>query len=266
MVEPEANFGQAGRSDTYLGELVELNQSDIYISELDELSELSDTILDLNELSDTEEGAGLVAGRNGSFSAHRKIHKKFNLGRFYTKFDQAFGDVSEVPFAFSDHIQHPAKMILLDLGRIKWYQSHFGWRKEIDENGVLITKFGLINQAEKKREDKEICYISYGLVAINVFDGTKRIINRTVLLCHHQVPDIRDGFRARIAGPNLVVVLVVVCRPLLPQMPPASPIEDWGTAIPIEGRDRAIPERPHLCGVTSREDRSTRGTVGAGVD
>ncbi|KAF3508210.1 hypothetical protein F2Q69_00006494 [Brassica cretica] len=65
---------------------------------------------------------------------------------------------------------------------------------------------------------------------------------------------------------NLVVVLVVVCRPLLPQMRPASPIEDWGTAIPIEGRDRAIPERPHLCGVTSREDRSTRGTVGAGVD
>ena len=89
MVEPEANFGRAGRSDTYLGELVELNQSNIYISELDELSELSDTILDLNELSDTEEGAGLVAGRNGSFSAHQKIHKKFNLGRFYTKFDQA---------------------------------------------------------------------------------------------------------------------------------------------------------------------------------
>ncbi|KAF2556760.1 hypothetical protein F2Q68_00017504 [Brassica cretica] len=90
-----------------------------------------------------------------------------------------------------------------------------------------------------------------------------------------QVPDIGDGFRARIAGP-----------------PPANPIEDRGTAIPIEDCDRAIPERLRLCGVivkgllvslmwrkndfvgpleyiymvTSRKDRSTRGTVGAGVD
>ncbi|WZZ20637.1 hypothetical protein YC2023_122024 [Brassica napus] len=63
MVEPEANFGRAGRSDTYLGELVKLNRSDTYISELDELSELSDTSLELNELSDTEEGACLVFGR-----------------------------------------------------------------------------------------------------------------------------------------------------------------------------------------------------------
>ncbi|KAL0673034.1 hypothetical protein Bca4012_001015 [Brassica carinata] len=47
-----------------------------------------------------------------------------------------------------------------------------------------------------------------------------------------QVPDIGDGFRARIVGP-----------------PPASPIENRGTAIPIEDRDRAIPERLHLCGV-----------------
>ena len=92
MVEPEAKFGRAGRSDTYLGELVELNQSDTYIYELDEMSELSDTSLELNELSDTEDGAGLVAGRNGPFSAQRKIHNKFNLGRFYTKFDQDFAD------------------------------------------------------------------------------------------------------------------------------------------------------------------------------
>ncbi|KAF2615299.1 hypothetical protein F2Q70_00012565 [Brassica cretica] len=42
---------------------------------------------------------------------------------------------------------------------------------------------------------------------------------------------------------NLVVFLVVVCRSLLPQMPPASPIEDRGTAIPIEDRDRTITER-----------------------
>ncbi|KAG5384664.1 hypothetical protein IGI04_036134, partial [Brassica rapa subsp. trilocularis] len=146
MVEPEANFGRAGRSDTYLGELVELNQSDTYISELDELSELSDTSLELNELSDTEDEAGLVAGRNGPFSAQRKIHNKFNLDRFYTKFYQVFADglmpicikkyqqkeskswsyqgafnntlisIPEVPFAFSDHIQHPAKVILPILG------------------------------------------------------------------------------------------------------------------------------------------------------
>ncbi|KAF3493711.1 hypothetical protein DY000_02055751 [Brassica cretica] len=48
---------------------------------------------------------------------------------------------------------------------------------------------------------------------------------------------------------NLVVVLVLVCRSLLPQMPPASTIEDRGTAIPIEDRDRAIPKHLHLCGV-----------------
>ncbi|KAL0656874.1 hypothetical protein Bca4012_077458 [Brassica carinata] len=88
-LDTHEHFGRAGRSDTYLGELVELNQSDTYISEL---SELSDTTFELNELSDTEDEAGLVAGRNGSFSAQRKIHNKFNLDRFYTKFDQAFGD------------------------------------------------------------------------------------------------------------------------------------------------------------------------------
>lgn len=70
--------------------------------ELDELSEISDTTmeldelsdinLELNELSDIEEGAGLAAGQNEHFSAHRKIHNKFNLGPFYTKFDQAFPD------------------------------------------------------------------------------------------------------------------------------------------------------------------------------
>ncbi|KAF3587389.1 hypothetical protein F2Q69_00029051 [Brassica cretica] len=32
------------------------------------------------------------------------------------------------------------------------------------------------------------------------------------------------------------------------KLPPASPIEDWGTAIPIEDRDRVIPERLRLCG------------------
>ena len=72
-LDTHEHFGRAGRSDTYLGELVELNQSDTYISELDGLSELSDTRLELNELSDTEDGAGLVAGRNEPFSAQRKI-------------------------------------------------------------------------------------------------------------------------------------------------------------------------------------------------
>ncbi|KAF3523207.1 hypothetical protein F2Q69_00049929 [Brassica cretica] len=98
------------------------------------------------------------------------------------------------------------------------------------------------------------------------------------------VPDIRDSFRARIAGPNPVAVLVVVCRSLLPQMPPASPLEDRGMAIPIEDRDRAIPERLRLCGnpgslsetssltphillqVTSRKDHSARRTIGAGLE
>ncbi|WZZ08281.1 hypothetical protein YC2023_094202 [Brassica napus] len=70
------HFGRGGRSVTYL----------------DELSELSDTSLEPNELSDTEDGAGLVAERKGHFSAHREIHNKFNLGLFYSKFDQAVGD------------------------------------------------------------------------------------------------------------------------------------------------------------------------------
>ncbi|KAF2593259.1 hypothetical protein F2Q70_00043554 [Brassica cretica] len=66
------------------------------------------------------------------------------------------------------------------------------------------------------------------------------------------------------------------------EIPPARLIEDRGTAISIEDRDRAIPERLRLCGVivkglpvslvwrkndfvTSRKDHSARGTVGAGV-
>ncbi|KAF3579347.1 hypothetical protein DY000_02033844 [Brassica cretica] len=48
--------------------------------------------------------------------------------------------------------------------------------------------------------------------------------------------------------------------------PPASLIEDRGTSIPIEDHDQEISERLRLCGGTSRKDRSTRGTVGAGVD
>ncbi|KAF2590778.1 hypothetical protein F2Q70_00041063 [Brassica cretica] len=61
-LDTHEHFGRSGRSDTYLGELVEQNQSDTYMSELSELSdtslalnELSDTSLELNELSDTED-------------------------------------------------------------------------------------------------------------------------------------------------------------------------------------------------------------------
>ncbi|WZZ03223.1 hypothetical protein YC2023_089144 [Brassica napus] len=123
MVESEVNFGRAGRSDTYLGELVELNQSDTYISELDDLSELSDTSLELNELSDTEDGAGLVAGRNRPFSAQRKIHNKFNLGRFYTKFDQAFAD-GLLPICIKKYQQKESKSWLaLDRGYIKSHSA-----------------------------------------------------------------------------------------------------------------------------------------------
>ena len=68
-LDKHEHFGRAGRSDTYLGELVELNQSDTYISELDELNtrvSWTDAILDelitqvswtdtiLDELSRTE--------------------------------------------------------------------------------------------------------------------------------------------------------------------------------------------------------------------
>ncbi|WZZ34674.1 hypothetical protein YC2023_018075 [Brassica napus] len=79
--------------------MLELKPAEVIVDELDELSELSDTSLELNELSDTEDGAGLVAGRNEHFSAQRKIHNKFNLGRFYTKFDQTFPQSISSPFS-----------------------------------------------------------------------------------------------------------------------------------------------------------------------
>ncbi|WZY86576.1 hypothetical protein YC2023_032960 [Brassica napus] len=59
-LDTHEHFGRAGRSGTYLGEVVELNQIDTYIYELDDLSELSDTSLELNELSDTEDGASYL--------------------------------------------------------------------------------------------------------------------------------------------------------------------------------------------------------------
>ncbi|KAF3607811.1 hypothetical protein DY000_02050297 [Brassica cretica] len=91
-----------------------------------------------------------------------------------------------------------------------------------------------------------------------------------------RVPDIGDGFRARIAGPYVPRVGTVVCEPrggsisslqvIASLNAPGESDRGPGTAIPIEDRDRAIPERLRLCGVTSRKDRSTRKTVGVGVD
>ncbi|WZZ72834.1 hypothetical protein YC2023_084204 [Brassica napus] len=79
--------------------MLELKLAEVIVDELDELSELSDSSLELNELSDTKDGAGLVAGRNEHFSAQRKIHNKFNLGRFYTKFDHTFPQSISSPFS-----------------------------------------------------------------------------------------------------------------------------------------------------------------------
>ena len=67
-----------------LDELSELSDTTL------ELDELSDTTLELSELSDTEDGAGLAAGRNEPFSSQRKVHRKFNMGLFLSKFDQPF--------------------------------------------------------------------------------------------------------------------------------------------------------------------------------
>ena len=53
-----------------------------------ELGELVDTYLELGELSNTEDGAGLAAGRNGHFSVQGKVHKMINMGLILAKFDQ----------------------------------------------------------------------------------------------------------------------------------------------------------------------------------
>ena len=102
--------------------MLELKPAEVIVDELDELSELSDTSLELNELSDTEDEAGLVAGRNGPFSAQRKIHNKFNLGRFYTKFDQTFPQSISSPFSS----RMPRVSQQGSLGR--------AWEKEFNKN------------------------------------------------------------------------------------------------------------------------------------
>ena len=102
--------------------MLELKPAEVIVDELDELSELSDTSLELNELSDTEDGAGLVAGRNEHFSAQRKIHNKFNLGRFYTKFDQTFPQSISSPFSS----RMPRGSQQGSLGR--------AWEKEFNKN------------------------------------------------------------------------------------------------------------------------------------
>ncbi|XP_048625404.1 uncharacterized protein LOC106422083 isoform X2 [Brassica napus] len=102
--------------------MLELKPAEVIVDELDELSELSDTSLEVNELSDTEDGAGLVAGRNEHFSAQRKIHNKFNLGRFYTKFDQAFPQ--SISSSFSSRMPRGSQQG--SLGR--------AWEKEFNKN------------------------------------------------------------------------------------------------------------------------------------
>ncbi|KAF2599175.1 hypothetical protein F2Q68_00010176 [Brassica cretica] len=157
MVEPEANFGRAGRSDIYLGELVELNQSDTYISELDELSELSelsDTSLELNELSDTEEGAGLVAGRNGHFSAHGKNHKKLNLGRFYTKFDWMFGLLKKSKL--QQDVYFPFKTVL------EKEQMIFGNKKQFASSGFDFVQKQKNQRKRQNRFDDDEKWVRSG--------------------------------------------------------------------------------------------------------
>ena len=51
----------------------ELKPAEVSVNELDELSELSDIDLELDELSDTEDGAGLAAGRNGPLSDQKEV-------------------------------------------------------------------------------------------------------------------------------------------------------------------------------------------------
>ncbi|WZZ60971.1 hypothetical protein YC2023_061078 [Brassica napus] len=102
--------------------MLELKPAEVIVDELDEMSELSDTSLELNELRDTEDGAGLVAGRNEHFSAQRKIHNKFNLGRFYTKFDQTFPQSISSPFSS----RMPRGSQQGSLGR--------AWEKEFNKN------------------------------------------------------------------------------------------------------------------------------------
>ena len=76
------------------GEHTDLKPAEVRVDELSdttlELDELRDITLEVSELSDTGDGAGLAAERNGPFSAQRKVHKKFNMGLFLSKFVQPF--------------------------------------------------------------------------------------------------------------------------------------------------------------------------------
>ncbi|KAG5388659.1 hypothetical protein IGI04_030200 [Brassica rapa subsp. trilocularis] len=129
------HFGRGGRSVTYL----------------DELSELSDTSLELNELSDTEDGAGLVAERNGHFSAHREIHNKFNLGFFRMR-----------PKAWADHNQTAN----LDAGRLGgWFESHHrlgGWSQRLGMSQKARVAKGC--ELPKSVSDQKVISNPYGSV------------------------------------------------------------------------------------------------------
>ena len=93
-----------------------------------ELDGLSDTSLELNELSDTKDGADSAAGRNGHFSAQRKVHKKFIMGLFLTKFDQPFLQSFSSPF--STRIPRESQQMSQGRGRQRVIQQHtYFWSK-----------------------------------------------------------------------------------------------------------------------------------------
>ncbi|WZZ15132.1 hypothetical protein YC2023_108221 [Brassica napus] len=104
------HIGRPGRGDTYLGELDELSELSDTSLELDELSELNDTSLGLNELSNTED------------EAQRKVHKKFIMGFFLSKFDQPFPQ--SISSTFSSIIPRGSQQG--SLGR--------AWEKEFNKN------------------------------------------------------------------------------------------------------------------------------------
>ncbi|KAF2590601.1 hypothetical protein F2Q70_00039729 [Brassica cretica] len=62
-----------------------------------------------------------------------------------------------------------------------------------------------------------------------------------------------SGLKPRGGSSSSLQVIASSNSTTKPGVPPASPIEDRGTAIPTEDRDRAIPERLSLYGVIVKE-------------
>ncbi|KAF3511967.1 hypothetical protein F2Q69_00004411 [Brassica cretica] len=74
--------------------------------------------------------------------AIRQLKKKGNTNTSPSPKQQ----IPEVPFAFSDHIQHPAKVILPDLGRIKWM---FGLLKKSKPQQDVYFPFKTVLEKEQ---------------------------------------------------------------------------------------------------------------------